>query len=88
MKKQKVNLKKLSLNKNKVSALNGIKIVGGAPGSFYCGTTSIILNCATATVYVPPLTIPISECNPEVCEAVQNSKKTYCLPCNKGPIAI
>lgn len=82
MKKQKVNLKKLSLNKNQVSALNGNKVVGGAPASLHCGAGSVILNCAIVTTYNPPITIPISECNPSICEAVQESKKTYCLSCD------
>jgi len=88
MKKQKVNLKKLSLHKNKVSALNGNQVVGGAPASLHCGTGSVILNCAIATIYNPPNTIPISECNPTICEAVQNSKETYCFSCDDGPIPI
>lgn len=88
MKKQKVNLRKLSLNKNRVSALNSNQVLGGAPASLHCGTASVILNCTIATIYVPPLTIPISECNPSICDAVRNSKESYCLFCDEDPIVI
>jgi hypothetical protein len=80
MKKRKIVLKKLSLNKRKVSTLNGNQILGGAPGSLQCGATSVILNCATATQNPPAPLISI-DYKKEVCEAIWNSKDSLCTSC-------
>ncbi len=80
MKKRKIVLKKLSLNKSKVSALNGNQVLGGAPGSLQCETTSILLNCATATQNPaePLISIDIRQ---DICEAIKHSKKSLCPSC-------
>ncbi|WP_298419204.1 hypothetical protein [uncultured Kordia sp.] len=79
MKKQKVNLKKLSLSKHKISTLNGNQLLGGAPGSLHCGPTSQLLNCATATS--PPAPLISIDIRQDICEAIKYSKESLCPPC-------
>ena len=79
MKKRKITLKKLSLNKRKVSILNESQVLGGAPGSFGCGPTSVILNCATATS--PPAPLISIDIRQDICDAIKYSKKSLCPDC-------
>lgn len=80
MKKQKVNLKRLTLHKNTVSSLHQNQVSGGAPRSLGCpGGMSVILNCTTTQDPTRPLITIDPE--KELCRTIFNSCKSYCPFC-------
>ena len=77
MKKQKLNFKKLSLQKRTIASMESVK--GGAPRSLGCGSgTSAILNCTTAQDDPPIITMDPKN---EICKTIFNSCKSYCPFC-------
>ncbi len=78
MKKRKVNLKMLALQKQTVANMQYVQ--GGAPETLGCGPgTSIILNCTTVQEPTRPL-ITVDR-DKEICVTVFNSCKSYCPFC-------
>ncbi|MFK7747680.1 MAG: hypothetical protein AB8B65_04775 [Kordia sp.] len=78
MKKRKLNLKKMSLQKKTIANMQQVQ--GGAPGTFACGPgMSVVLNC-TITVDPPRPLITLDPKN-EICITVLNSCKSYCPFC-------
>lgn len=78
MKKQKLNFKKLSLQKQTIVNMESVK--GGAPETLGCGPgTSIILNCTTVQDPTRPL-ITLDR-DKEICVTIFNSCKSYCPFC-------
>ncbi|WP_298508281.1 hypothetical protein [uncultured Kordia sp.] len=78
MKKQKLNFKKLSLQKKTIANIGDVQ--GGAPRSLGCPAgTSVLLNCTTTQNPTRPL-VTVDPHN-EICITIFNSCKSYCPFC-------